>query len=244
MNMILLHKSDFIDNDTVLITDRRLKHMNEVHKISQGKDMDVGLLNGKTGTGEVMEFNRDSVKLRVKLDSEPPAPTPMTAVIALPRPKAVKRLIQSATTLGIKEIYLINSWKVEKSYWQSPVLNEESLNLQLELGLEQCKDTVKPNIYLKKLFKPFIEDELPGISKGSTSIIAHPYSDSEIMPIIEEENHILPKITLAIGPEGGFTDYEIGKFTEAGFSQFSFGTRILKVETALNFLTGRFYQNI
>jgi RsmE family RNA methyltransferase len=36
-----------------------------------------------------------------------------------------------------------------------------------------------------------------------------------------------------MGPEGGFTDYEVDKLQQQGFTSFSLGARILRVETAI-----------
>jgi RsmE family RNA methyltransferase len=46
-------------------------------------------------------------------------------------------------------------------------------------------------------------------------------------------------VTLAIGPEGGFIDQEIGSLTGAGFRPVHLGSRILRVETAVAALAGR-----
>lgn len=124
-------------------------------------------------------------------------------ILALPRPKVLNRVIQHATAMGIKEIYIIKTWRVEKSYWDSPMLEEENLNNQMITGLEQGKDTIMPVINIRKRFKPFIEDELPSIIDGSLALVAHPVSE---IPCPRE---VKSPVTLAIGPEGGFIPYEI-----------------------------------
>ena len=48
-------------------------------------------------------------------------------------------------------------------------------------------------------------------------------------------------VTLAVGPEGGFIDYEIGKLCEAGFQPVTLGSRILRVETAIPVILGRLF---
>lgn len=47
------------------------------------------------------------------------------------------------------------------------------------------------------------------------------------------------RILVAVGPEGGWVDYEIEKFEEYGLRGFSLGTRILKVDTAVVNIHGR-----
>ena len=147
----------------------------------------------------------------------------------------LKRILQTCATMGIKNIYLINAWKVEKSFWQSPWLTDEKIHENLLLGLEQTGDTILPSVHLRKLFKPFVEDELPDIVKPGPAFLAHPDA-TNACPVA----HNAP-CSLAVGPEGGFTPYEAGKFIEAGFDAVSLGPRILRVETAVPALLGRMY---
>ena len=70
-----------------------------------------------------------------------------------------------------------NSSRVEKSFWQSPFLQPEALEQQMILGLEQARDTLMPEIHLRKRFKPFVEDELGEIIKGSQALVAHPLTE-------------------------------------------------------------------
>ena len=153
----------------------------------------------------------------------------------MPRPKMLKRIIQTATTMGVKKLYFLNAWKVEKSYWQSPWLNEEKIRENCIIGLEQAKDTVMPEVHIRKRFKPFVEDELPSLSEGSRKLLAHPGTDTPC-PI-----NISGETTLVIGPDGGFTPYEVEKLCEAGFDAVHLGERILRVETAVPVLLSRLF---
>ncbi len=233
MNMVLLFKEDFVSSDLVRLKGRRLKHITSVISPVTGDSLLVGLLNGNMGRGTIIKADKDFIELKVCLNNEPPAPVEINLILALPRPKMFKRVLESVTSLGIKNIWLINSWKVEKSFWLSPVLSEDSVRSHLELGLEQAVDTVMPKVEFKKLFKPFVEDELPEIVKGTRGIVAHP-GRGLLCPV-------QPKgpLTLAIGPEGGFTPYEVDKLEEAGFEAVNIGKRILRVETAVPFLISR-----
>ena len=163
--------------------------------------------------------------MRVTIEREPPPKLDVTLILAVPRPKVLNRVIASATSLGVKRIVLINAWRVEKSYWKSPRLSEENLLLQRILGLEQAKDTVLPAIELKRFFRPFVEEELPAIIKGTRAVVAHPGGGQLFVTN--------GRVTLAIGPEGGFIAEEIASLEKIGFERVSLGERILRVETAV-----------
>ncbi len=227
MNLILLHQEDFIADDKVRLTGRRLEHILTVHRAETDQQLRVGLLNGKMGAGVITHIDKGYVELSVELGENPPEKLSVTLLLALPRPKMLKRVLQSATSLGVKQFYLINSHRVEKSFWSSPVLDAEQLNFQLQLGLEQARDTILPEVHLRKRFKPFVEDELPEIIAGTRALVAHPTSEH-----IAEMKTEQPT-TLAVGPEGGFIPYEVEKLESCGFTPFSLGKRILRVETAV-----------
>ena len=233
MNLILLEESDFIAPNRVRLCGRRQQHILAVHRAEVGKQLRVGLLNGELGSGQVLKLDQQEILLQVKLTEPPPAPLPVTLLLGLPRPKMLKRVLQSITSLGVKQIYLLNSYRVEKSFWSSPLLQPEKLREQLLLGLEQARDTLLPQVHLRQRFKPFVEDELPQLCAASRALVAHPAAASNTSLQANRPT------TLAIGPEGGFIPYEIDKLQQCGFTAFSLGERILRVETAVPVLLSR-----
>jgi len=241
MNLILLFKDDYISHQgdfssgTVRLTGRRLSHINDVQQASVGHTLRVGLLNGLIGTGKVTAIASDELTMEVTLTTQPPSPLPLTLLLALPRPKMLKRTLQTCAAMGVKQLYLINSYRVDKSYWSSPVLTPESIRENLILGLEQCNDTIMPSVHLRKRFKPFVEDELPQIAENTRALVAHPYQASKCPPATESPT------TLAVGPEGGFIPYEVEKLNNAGLESIHLGSRILRVETAVPVLLARLF---
>ncbi|KAA3615972.1 MAG: 16S rRNA (uracil(1498)-N(3))-methyltransferase [Calditrichaeota bacterium] len=236
MNLILLFEEDFIAADTIRLTGRRLRHINEIHRAQTGDILTVGQLGGKIGAGEITTITKSSLEMHVELQSESPAPLPVTLVLALPRPRVLNRTLIAATSMGVKKIYLLHTNRVEKSFWHSPVLNEEKLKHSLILGLEQAKDTLLPDVYLRKRFRPFVEDELPLIAQNTRKLVAHP----EISVASSDAEEIAT--TLIVGPEGGLIPYEIEKLSAIGFAGISLGQRILRVETAVPVLLARLFR--
>ncbi len=235
MNLILLFPDDFVDEQRVRLTGRRFEHVTHVHRAKVGDRLTVGVADGHVGKGEVTRLEDQALEMRIILDAPPPPPLPLTLVLALPRPKVLNRVIAGATSLGVKRIYLINAWRVEKSYWKSPRLSEENLLAQRVLGLEQARDTAMPVIETRRLFRPFVEDELPSIAVGSSALVAHPGS------ALDCPRHGERSVTLAIGPEGGFIEQEVASLQRVGFVPVALGPRILRVETAVAALIGRMF---
>jgi 16S rRNA (uracil1498-N3)-methyltransferase len=251
MNLILLSDSDFITPHRVRLSDRRMVHIRDILKAECAQSLTVGRINGLMGQGTVVSKKTDYLELEVKLDQKPPEALALTLILALPRPPMLKRILFSAAMLGIKKIIILNFNRVEKSLWNSSSLKPQAITEQLVLGLEQAKDTIMPEVILKKGFKPFVEDELPVLIKGKLALVAHPGGDSVIpvFPNVIPNKSVIPAkagihnqpITLIIGPEGGIIDYEIDLLKAAGCQLIDLGPRILRTESVLPYVVGKLF---
>ncbi|WP_285419692.1 16S rRNA (uracil(1498)-N(3))-methyltransferase [Pseudomonas sp. efr-133-TYG-5] len=235
MNLLLLEEADFIAADRVVLRDRRLTHMQEVHRSQVGDSLRVGRIGGLMGTAEVLRLDAAEAELSVTLNQPPPAKLPLTLVLALPRPKMLRRVFQTVATMGVPNVVLVNSYRVEKSFWQTPFLEPEAIRENLILGLEQARDTVLPQIIIEKRFKPFVEDRLPAITEGTLGLVGHPGNYPPCPRALSEP------VTLAIGPEGGWIPYEIDLLGKSGLQPVQLGDRILRVETAVTALLARLF---
>nr|WP_288454070.1 16S rRNA (uracil(1498)-N(3))-methyltransferase [uncultured Pseudomonas sp.] len=235
MNLLLLEDGDFIAADRVRLSGRRLTHLNDVHRAENGDTLRVGRLGGQLGRGQLLQLDATSAELQVAFDQPPPAKLPITLLLALPRPKMLKRVLQSVSAMGVPQLVLLNSYRVEKSFWQTPFLEPEAIREQLILGLEQARDTVLPEVIIEKRFKPFVEDRLPQLAAGTLGLTGHP-GDYPACPRAVQQS-----VTLAIGPEGGWIPYEVDKLAEAGLKPVQLGERILRVETAVTALLARLF---
>ena len=235
MNLLLLEEADFIAPDRVILRDRRLTHMQEVHRAAVGDSLRVGRIDGAMGSAELLRLEAHEAELRVNLDLSPPAKLPLTLVLALPRPKMLRRVFQTVATMGVAKLVLVNSYRVEKSFWQTPFLDPAAIRENLILGLEQARDTVLPEVIIEKRFKPFVEDRLPAIAQDTLGLVGHPGNHPPCPRGVDEP------VTLAIGPEGGWIPYEIDLLGKAGLAPVQLGDRILRVETAVTALLARLF---
>ena len=236
MNMVLLFTPDFQDDDVVVLRDKRFVHIRDVIQPEVGDTVTVGRLNGRMGEAYVLGMSPDFVTMRVVYEQDPPAALPVTLLMALPRPKSLFKSLQLATTMGVKEIHLYNSSRVDKSFWQSRKLHQDEMRQHLLIGLEQAKDTLVPTITLHRLFAPFINDALPQIAKGRERYLAHPSEHQRPCP-----HSLTTPTVLAMGPERGLIDHEVRRFVDSGFQPVGLGQRILRVEQALPVILAKMF---
>lgn len=236
MNLLLFSSNERINANTQLkVTGPRLQHLREVHKKAVADSVRVGEINGLMGSATILEISADAALLELDLNQPPPEKLPLVLVLALPRPKMLRRILRAAAEFGVAELILINSYRVEKSYWQTPALKTDTITQYLLQGLEQSKDTVLPAVTLQRRFKPFVEDELPQLIGDSRALVAHP---GNYPPCPRD---VSGRTVLVIGPEGGLIPYEVAMLEAAGCEPVSLGPRILRVENAVTSLFGRLF---
>lgn len=233
MNLLLLGPEDFERDGRAVVHGRRARHVKRILRASVGDELCVGLLDDRVGSARIVSLDARELVLDVQLDREPPPPLAATLVLALPRPPVLGRVLASATSFGVKRIVLLHTRRVEKTYWQASALAPDALRGKLVLGLEQARDTVLPELLLRRRFRPFVEDELPSLLADARGVFAHPGAapDASI--------GIPTPAVVAVGPEGGFLDHEVEALRAAGMQPISLGARPLRVETAAAVLLGR-----
>ena len=233
MNIVLFESSEIVEQ-RVVVTDERAKHIAKVLRSSPGDSIRVGVVDGLMGSGIIGDIRRKppySVELHITLNDAPPPPSRLDIVLALPRPIMFKRVLSQATTLGVKKIHIINARRVEKSFWDAHVIDEQIYRTHLLKGLEQAVDTRLPTVSFHKGFKTFIDLVVPQIKDEYRHLIV---ADPRYPATSPEKTQQDPgRILLAVGPEGGWIDYEIERMLLSGFEGVGIGTRILRVDTAV-----------
>ncbi len=235
MNLLLLEPAELGPDGMAHLGGRRALHVREVLRCRPGETVAVGVVGGRLGTAEVLSCNEGELTLRARLDRPPPSPSPATLLLALPRPKILRKVLQGIAAMGVRRLVLLGSWKVEKAYWGSPLLTPGGLRQELLLGLEQGRDTILPEVLLRRFFKPFVEDELDTLLGPARLLLDLAASE----PLSARTPPATGGVTLAIGPEGGWTPYEAAELTRRGFAPVSLGPRPLRVDQAVPFAVGQ-----
>ncbi|MBL8754590.1 MAG: 16S rRNA (uracil(1498)-N(3))-methyltransferase [Planctomycetes bacterium] len=236
MNFLLLHEAEVDASGRALLRGRRAEHVRTVLRAQPGQVLRAGRVDGPLGRATVRAIDAAG---NVEVETEwhaPPPPTHDVLLLAVPRPKVLLRLFEHAAALGYRRLVLFRSWRVEKSHLQSSAMQPEVQREHLLAGLEQAGRTALPEVTFCPLFKPMVEDQLPGFGLPPTRFVAHPQATVRTSDLAALAG---APFALAIGPDGGFLPYEVDRLAELGFLPVSCGDHPLRTETAVAVLTGQ-----
>lgn len=236
MNCLLLEANE-IDGTTghARLDGRRRRHADEILKAEKGDTLRVGVVGGRLGRAEILHLDREVLELRLALDAEPPPKLPLHVVLALPRPPVFRRLLSTLASLGTESILVVGTSRTEKSFWNSHVIGADAVRERLLLGLEQSTDTRLPEVGFQRYFEPLVEEVLPPRIEERRALLPHPGSAEPCPHAVDAP------VTVFVGPEGGFIDYEVERLAGIGFEPVGLGERVLRVEPVVPLLVGRLF---
>jgi len=232
VNLILLEPGEVREEgagSSVSLAGPRGRHLLNVLKVAPGHDVRVGIVDGPCGVGTVESIDLGTVNLRCAFDAMVPPRPRVDLLLALPRPKVMRRLWAQLSALGAGQIILTNAERVERNYFDTHVLTPECYRPLLVEGLQQARDTRLPKVSIHRQFKVLIEDDLEGLFPGGQRLVADPAAKK---PAAEVVRGGAERILLAIGPEGGWNDFEMALLEAHGFEACGMGARTLRSDTA------------
>lgn len=237
MNLILMTSDEVQPRGKVVLTDRRARHIISVLGGRVGQSLRIGVLDGPLGTGMIKAIDATTVTLRCIFNKEVPPVPAVDLVLAMPRPKVLKRLWAPLASLGVARIFLTNAQRVERYYFDTHTLQPEFYEAQLKLGLEQAMDTRLPKVQIHRQLTGLVESEWAVPEPGTVRWVGHPTGKSHIWDMLGA-NAIPQRVVLAVGPEGGWSPRELTLWEEHGFTPITLGPRTLRTDVAAIHLVG------
>ncbi len=234
MNLLLFEPAEIsgeLRDGRARLDDRRALHVREVLRAGPGAALRAGVIGGAIGRAEVLADDGRAIDLAVVLDGEAPPSMPVDLILAMPRPKVLSRALETAAAFGVRRVDVVNAWRVDKAYLDSPRLTPTAIGEHLRLGAEQGVTTHLPVVEIHRRLMPFLDGRHPVALPAATRLLAHA---GGAVPIeIAWRTASGPPLTLAIGPEGGWIAREVDTFAARGFAVVTLGAPVLRVEVAL-----------
>jgi len=231
MNVLLVTAGEIGEDDSVILSDGRARHVRAVLKAPVGGTVRIGVIDGPMGMGTVASIGHDRVELRCALDATIPERPRVDLLLALPRPKVMRRLWAQLAALGVGQVILTNAERVERDYFDSHVLEEKGYRPLLIEGLQQARDTRLPVVSIHKRFKVLVEDDLDRLFPRGRRVVADPGGAISIRSALADADP-RERVLVAIGPEGGWNDFELNLLAAHGFRKVGMGPRTLATTTA------------
>ena len=235
MNRILFEKSEIAGGEATF-GGVRAEHVLGILHGEVGQVVKTGEIDGPIGTSVITAIGEGRITVRCTHAAESLRPW-VNLILAPPRPRVMKRLLPQLATMGVGTIVLVGAKKVEKDFWGATLLKPENYRPLLVDGLMQAGTSILPRLELRRNFRKFVREEMDALLPSPNRIVAHPYGKPEDAGRPRQSGGML---TLAIGPEGGWTDEEVELLEACGFVRHSLGARILRTDTATIALLARF----
>lgn len=146
-------------------------------------------------------------------------------VTGLCRPPSLKKILEHGTCCGVKRFHFVHCELGEKSFLDSKMLKPDNYNEQILLGLSQSHCYYQfPEVIIYRSFHEFLQN----ISKlPATRFCLEKNAESGL------ENPLNNDVTIAVGPERGFTDNEIQFLNQNSFKNAVVSKTTLRVEYAV-----------
>lgn len=234
MNVLVFFPEE-LQNNLITVVGRRGAHLAQTIKVVPGQSLRVAQVNVGLGSGIVRTVDPGKVVVEVPVLSPVPKPAAIEIILAMPRPQTLKKVLELCGTMAIAHLTIIGSARVERSYFNSPILQPERYREYLHIGMEQGANPFMTTVEIAPRFRDFSTTGLPAmLNDCDSALLAHPASADTLAEIAKRKPFTASKRTLlAVGPEGGWRDSELEVFEKHRFSFFRLSSNILRVEHAV-----------
>ena len=216
-----------ISSETIFLPEDKAHHILHVLRLRVGDQIKLFNNSGLEFKAEIIEVTKKAVRVQVKddgqLENEPPLD--ITLCLAISRGAHMDFSIQKAVELGVKMIIPIISEFGNVKLTDNRSDNKLSHWTKIIIGAAEQSGRNR----LAELQSPITFNEWMNSESNVTKLILHPGTEQTMSKINIQDN----KLTLMIGPEGGFSDLEFQTALENNYIPISLGPRILRTETAV-----------
>ena len=214
---------EFFLNTKIILEESSSHHLIKVLRKKEGDELVLFDGKGNSCLGVISKIHRSEVQLDVIDIFEKSLRYGIEINLgqSLIKNDPFNLTIQKATELGVTSFHPLIT---DRSELKIKMTRNRSLrwNLIARGACEQCGENWLPIIE-----DPIKLDRWAANEESKIKIVLYPNADNKISDFKYKDS-----VSLAIGPEGDFSDYEVDSLTEKGFIPVSIGKRILRAETA------------
>ena len=212
---------------TAVIAGETAHHLGRVLRAQEGQLYELS--DGeKVWLGRITKVARDTVEFALQEQLEAFRSTlDVTLFLALVKFDSFEWAIEKATELGVATIIPLAAARSEKALLHAAEKRAARWQKILAEAAQQSRRLRMP--VLDTLTRP--QQAFSRVREGIKVLLSEKPDVSPLRKLLTGQR--ATKATIAIGPEGGWTDNEIELAAQAGFQHVSLGKLILRTETAV-----------
>lgn len=230
MHRFYVHDEN-IGKDTLVITGKDVNHISKVLRLKSADKIVVCNSNNIEYQCEILKLDKEEVLCKI-ISSNVSSAEPQIKIIlfqGMPKAQKMDLIVQKCVEIGVCSIQPVMT---ERTVIK---INGRDIHSKIsrwnKIAYEASKQSgrgIIPEVFEPVDFKKAVE-----ISKGSDlTIIPYENEKSHGIKGVLTENRTVKSVGIFIGPEGGFSESEIGYASENDIVPVTLGPRILRTETA------------
>jgi 16S rRNA (uracil1498-N3)-methyltransferase len=221
-----------ISGDSIIISGEDVNHIKRVLRLGSGDSITVTDGSGIDYKVEIVNLNESSIETRIIQSIKNVTEPPVEIILyqGLPKSDKMDYVIQKGVELGLKGIVpVITERTVVKLANKKD--EQKKCDRWNRISMEAAKQSnrgIIPSVELPIAFKEAIN----AAKDFDISLIPYEKERSNGLKNVILNRTDIKRVSVFIGPEGGFTEKEIDMAVENGIHPVTLGPRILRTETA------------
>ncbi|MDD5309777.1 MAG: RsmE family RNA methyltransferase [Deltaproteobacteria bacterium] len=209
-----------------VVTGDELHYLRRVRRLEPGDPVEVRDLRGRLFSARVVLLGKERAVLA--LEAEAPAAreaAQVNVIIAVPKRHLLDDVVRQLSEIGVARLAPVVS---ERSVARP---GKERAPRWRRIAAESVRQCGRARPMAVDDVRPFA-DVLRELAGKGTRLVLHERETSTGLSAALGKGPVSPPLTLAVGPEGGFSPDEILLSADLGFAPMGLGPSVLRVETA------------
>jgi 16S rRNA (uracil1498-N3)-methyltransferase len=232
--------ADEVSGNTAALVGDHAAHLARVLRAEVGQEFDIATGEEvRRGTITTISYDRIEFALGAKQHLRRRSGAPkITLALAIFKFDRMEWAIEKCTEIGVARIIPVIARRTDAHLASAAVKRRERWQRIVRQASEQARRSAPPEIAAPVKLKDL---DVGGVLTGDAlrvvlaESLAASGGDTRLGAILESQSSVVEagdEVTLAVGPEGGWSDGELSWFYEAGWVAASLGETILRAETA------------
>lgn len=216
--------ADKTSGNRAIITGDHAKHLSRVLRARVGQEFDIAS-EGVIRRGRIIDVNDDMVQFELGNELPAAASANLLLLLAIFKFDRLEWAIEKCTELGVRGVVPLLARRTDAHLAAAAVKRVERWRRIAREAAEQSRRSSPPDIS-----DPLKLKDALAVASGVRIVLSESETEVLLRDMLASES--TDGVSLAIGPEGGWTEDELKLFKGSGWTSVSLGPTILRAETA------------